>query len=109
MAEGTTCVNGDMDAHTHSHTHVHHHQSTQTVIRRLAKAAGHLDAVKRMVERGEDCDQVLIQLAAVVGALNSTGKVILKDHMDHCIVDAVTQGDLEAIHKLNKAIDIFFK
>jgi DNA-binding FrmR family transcriptional regulator len=52
---------------------------------------------------------VLIQLAAVRSALNSTGRVILKDHIEHCIVDAVDAGDQQAILELEKAIDQFMK
>ena len=61
-----------------------------------------------MVERGEDCAEVLVQLAAVISALNSTGRVILKDHIAHCIVDAVESGDNGKIcEHFPKAIDIF--
>lgn len=91
----------------HSHTHTHEH--TKAVINRLARASGHLEAVKRMVEEGKDCSEVLIQLSAVISALNNTGKVILKDHIAHCIVDAVETGDQSAIEKLNKAIDGMIK
>lgn len=62
-----------------------------------------------MVEDGRDCSEVLIQLSAVIAALNNTGKVILKDHLDHCIVEAVESGDHDAIENLNKAIDSFIK
>ena len=62
-----------------------------------------------MVEDGRDCSEVLIQLAAVKSAINGVGKVILKDHIDHCIVDAVEQGDRKAIEDLEKAIDQFIK
>ena len=62
-----------------------------------------------MVEDDEDCSDVLIQLAAVKSAINNTGKVILKDHMEHCIVDAVNTGDESAIENLNKAIDHMIK
>ena len=60
-----------------------------------------------MVENGEDCSDVLIQLAAVRSALDNTGKVILKDHLRHCMVDAVAAGDQEANEDLCKAIDKF--
>ena len=93
--------------HPHAHTHAHSHTQTQAVLNRLSRARGHLDSVRRMVERGEDCADVLIQLSAVISALNSTGKVILKDHMEHCILDAVEEGDHEALHRLNDAIDRF--
>ena len=94
-------------AHHHSHGHVHENQ--RAVINRLARAVGHLEKVKRMVEEGYDCSEVLIQLAAVRSALNNTGKVILKDHMRHCMVDAVAAGDMEAIEDLCEAIDKFMK
>ena len=68
----------------HSHGHVHVHENQKAVINRLSRAIDHLEKVKRMVEEGTDCSEVLIQLAAVRSALDNTGKVILKDHMRHC-------------------------
>lgn len=65
--------------------------------------------VKNMVERGDDCSDVLIQLAAVRSALNSTGKIILKDHIAHCLVDAVETGDMKTVEQLNQAIDQFMR
>ena len=53
--------------------------------------------------------EVLVQLAAVRSALDNTGKVILKDHMRHCIVDAVDAGDTDSIDDLCAAIDKFMK
>ena len=68
-----------------------------------------LESVRKMVERGEDCSEVLLQLSAVISALNSTGRVILKDHIEHCIVDAVEEHDTQAIDQLNAAIDRFMR
>jgi DNA-binding FrmR family transcriptional regulator len=95
--------------HTGGHGHNHSHQNTKTVLNRLSRASGHLEAVKRMVEDGKDCTEVLIQLSAVIAALKSTGKVILADHIANCIVDAVESGDNKAIENLNIAIDRFMK
>lgn len=94
---------------SHEHTHKHGHQETKNVLNRLSRASGHLESVKRMVEDGRDCSEVLIQLTAVISALNNAGKVILKDHINHCIVDAVESGDRAAIDNLTKAIDSFVK
>lgn len=115
-------VKGSNDSHTHTeHTHVledgtvithshgHTHTNTKAVLNRLSKAIGHLESIKKMVEDGRDCSEVLTQLAAVKSAINNTGNVILKDHIEHCIVDAVKEGDNEAIEELNKAIDRFIK
>ena len=98
-----------MHAHGLSHSHGHVHENQIAVVNRLARDIGHLDKVKRMVEEGYDCSEVLVQLAAVRSALDNTGKVILKDHMRHCMVDAVTAGDEDAIDDLCQAIDKFMK
>ena len=97
--------------HDHDHSHGHHHdpKQRQAVIHRIARASGHLNAVKKMVEDDRDCSEVLIQLAAVQSALNSVSRIILKDHIEHCIVDAVEENDSEAINRLNKAIDQMIK
>lgn len=97
---------------THSHgEHGHHHSHAQTkaVLNRLSRAIGHLESIKRMVEDGRDCSEVLIQLSAVKSAINNTGKIILQDHIEHCIVDAVEHGDKDAIKELERAIDRFMK
>lgn len=118
---GNSHDDADMRSHTHgaelhshahgtgSHRHVHSMEEKKAVLNRLSKAIGHLEAVKRMVERDEDCSEVLIQLAAVRSAINNTGKVVLKNHINHCIVEAVEENDKEAIELLNQAIDKFMK
>ena len=93
----------------HNHPHSHTHQHTQAVLNRLSRVIGHLEAIRRMVEEGRDCSEVLIQLSAVCSAINNTGKVILQDHIAHCIVEAVQQEDYEALEELNRAIDRFMR
>ena len=97
------CEVQNMDEKNHSHT------QTKAVVNRLSRAIGHLESVKRMVEDGRDCTEVLIQLSAVKSAINNTGKLILKDHIEHCIVHAAKNDDEEAIHQLEEAIDKFMK
>ena len=98
-----------LHAHGIAHTHGHVHANQKAVLNRLARAIGHLEKVKRMVEEGYDCAEVLVQLAAVRSALDNAGKVILQDHMRHCMVDAVSAGDLDAVEELCKAIDKLIK
>lgn len=104
---------GTVIQHSHSHdserNHTHSHEHTRAVMNRLSRAIGHLESVKRMVESGRDCSEVLIQLSAVKAAINNTGKIILQDHIEHCIVDAVEHGDTESIKDLQKAINRFVK
>ena len=88
---------------------MHTHDNTQAVINRLSRAIGHLESVRKMVEEGRYCSEVLVQLAAVRSAINNTGKVILKEHLNHCIVDAVQSGDQKALDDMAAAIDQFVK
>ena len=101
--------------HEHAHSHVHAeghghvHENTQAVLNRLSRAIGHLESVRKMVENGRDCSEVLIQIAAVRAAITNIGKVILQDHIQHCIVDAVEHDDEQALDALCQAIDKFVK
>ena len=95
--------------HEHGHSHTHSHEHTRAVLNRLSRAIGHLQSVRAMVEEGRDCSEVLIQLSAVKSAINNTAKVILQDHIEHCIVDALEHGDKEAVRELERAIDRFIK
>ena len=87
----------------------HKHENTKAVINRLSRAIGHLESVKKMVEEGRDCSEVLIQLAAVKSAINNTGKLILKDHINHCVVHAIENNDEQVLAELSDAIDKFMK
>ena len=92
-----------------SENYEHTHSETKKVVDRLSRAIGHMESVKRMVEEGRDCSEVLIQIAAVKAAINNIGKIILEDHINHCVVDAIETGDTKVLQDLSAAIDKFVK
>ena len=59
-----------MHAHGIAHHHGHVHENQKAVINRLARAIGHLEKVKRMVEEGYDCSEVLVQLDDLCQAID---------------------------------------
>ena len=73
---------------------MHEHRRDQIVLR-LKKAVGHAQAVLRMVEDNRDCPEILLQISAVRAALTQAGKLVLQDHLDTCIVDAIKNGSGE--------------
>lgn len=85
------------------------HPHQKQIINRMARIIGHAEAIKRMLEEGKECSEILIQIAAVKSALNNTGKLILQDHINHCILEAIENKDNEPLEKLNDAIDKFVK
>ena len=87
----------------------HIHENKKAVLNRLARVAGHLDSIRRMIEDDRDCSEVLIQLSAVKSAINNAGKIILQEHISSCLVEAAQNGDNETIENLQKAIGQFIK
>lgn len=90
-----------------SHGHYHSPDEKKKQLNRLSKAAGHLQHVRRMIENDEDCADVLIQLSAVNSALRSLGKEIINEHMTHCIIHAIEEGDMKAVEEFQKAVKKF--
>ena len=110
MSEHTHTHDGVVHSHTHDGTtHTHSHTHTKSVLNRLARTSGHLARVRSMIEDGRDCAEVLVQLAAVRGAINKVCEIILKDHLEHCIVDAVETGDKDALNELSRAVEMLMK
>ena len=95
--------------HDHEHGHTHSPEEIKAVANRLSRAIGHLESVKQMVLDGRDCSEVLVQLSAVRSALNKAGLLIMQNHIEHCLVDAVQHDDMSAISELNDAIARYLK
>ena len=102
---------GNVTTHTHEttgeHGHYHSPEEKKKQINRLAKAIGHLQHVKSMIENDEDCADVLMQLSAVNSALKNLGKAIINEHMTHCITHAIEDGDTHAVEEFQKAVQKF--
>ncbi|MGG3622155.1 metal-sensing transcriptional repressor [Bacillus gobiensis] len=86
-----------------------HHEYRKQIENRLARIEGHVRSVKNMASNGRDCGDLLIQIAAIRSALDSCGKLILKDHLEGCVVEAAKNGDESVIAKLNDALDKFIR
>lgn len=99
-------------SHTHaSHTqasHTHDAEATRRIVNRLSRIEGHVRGLKRMVQDQENCPDVLIQVAAVRGALDKVARLILDEHLTGCVVRAAEQGNIEAeVAALQAALNRF--
>ncbi len=90
--------------HPHDHGHVHDPAEKKRQINRLSRIIGHLEKVKKMLERDDDCSAVLMQLSASKSALNGLAKEIINEHMTHCIAHAIEEGDNAAVEEFQQAI-----
>ncbi|SET22980.1 metal-sensing transcriptional repressor [Paenibacillus sp. NFR01] len=90
--------------------HVHGHKYRKEIINRLAKVEGHIRSVKEMTINERQCPEILLQIAAVQKALDGAAKLLLKDHLENCVVDAVHHGDeQQVIAELNAAINSYIR
>lgn len=95
-------------AHTGEHAHVHDPQSLQRLLNRFARIEGHIRGIKTMVRESRPCPDVLVQIAAVRGALDRVSRIILDEHLSECVTRASKEGNIEAeIEELKAALDRF--
>ncbi|RIK40580.1 MAG: cytosolic protein [Chloroflexi bacterium] len=88
----------------------HPHQHTKQVVDQLARTAGHVSSIKRMVEEGRPCADVLIQLAAVRAAIDRASKLVLEDHLESCVRGAAEHGLADdEWARLKEALDRFIR
>lgn len=95
-------------ADAHDHPHVHSEESLRRIVNRLSRIEGHIRGIKMMVQESRPCPDVLVQVAAVRGALDRVSRIILDEHLTECIARAAQQGNIEAeIDQLKAALDRF--
>lgn len=91
--------------HPHTHPHVHSEEHKKRMLNRLSRAIGHLQSVKQMIENDVDCNDVLVQLAAVKSAIGNTGKEIAKEHLTHCLMEAIEKGSYDEVEEFKATLD----
>ncbi|MCX6655113.1 MAG: metal-sensitive transcriptional regulator [Candidatus Bathyarchaeota archaeon] len=72
------------------------HKRRKEVRDRLIRAEGHIRGIIKMIDEEKECPDILIQIGAVKAALEKAGLIILEDHIEHCLVEAVKSGDVES-------------
>jgi DNA-binding FrmR family transcriptional regulator len=92
----------------HGHAHVHTAESLRLIINRLSRIEGHIRGIKVMVQESRPCPDVLVQIAAVRGALDRVARLILDEHLTECVARAAQEGNIaEEIEELKAALDRF--
>ncbi|SEF92258.1 DNA-binding transcriptional regulator, FrmR family [Caloramator fervidus] len=82
--------------------------SKEDIIKRLRRIEGQVKGIQKMVEKGEDCSDILIQIAAVRAAINKVGGLILENYSKSCILKAAKQ-ELDNEKEIQDLIDVILK
>jgi DNA-binding FrmR family transcriptional regulator len=79
----------------------------EALIARLNRVEGQIRGIRRMIQEPRLCVDILQQLAAAEAALNRISAAIFRYHVETCVPDGLTRGDLDRQRCLTELINIF--
>jgi DNA-binding FrmR family transcriptional regulator len=83
-------------------------QTTTKALGRLRRIEGQVQGIQRMVEEDKSCVDILLQLAAVQGAVEQVQKLLLGQYLEACVAEAVrTPGARDRQRKMDELLDVF--
>lgn len=73
----------------------------EDINKRLNRIEGQVRGIQKMVVNDEDCNSILVQIAAIRSAINKVGGIILENYAQNCVTDAIEKGkDKEVVSEL---------
>lgn len=98
---------GKASCHACHHKSVPRSEDTQRLLQnRLNRMVGQLNGISKMLDDNRYCGDILMQISAVESALQSFGYLILKEHMETCVVEEVQKGNTQIV---NEAFELMKK
>jgi CsoR family transcriptional regulator, copper-sensing transcriptional repressor len=78
----------------------------QQIEARLSRIEGQVRGLRKMVDEDRYCIDVLTQVSAVQSALESVALLLLRDHTEHCVAEAIRSGEGgEKVRELSEAVE----
>lgn len=88
----------------------HQHHDVKKLCQRISRIEGQLGGIRKMLENDKPCDEIIIQLNSAKAALQKISQIVLEDHLDHCVLDALREGKGEVqIESLKRALSQYTK
>ncbi len=72
-------------------------QNGKNIISRLSKVEGQVKGIISMVETERECEEVVTQISAVTSAMRNIARLILEEHIAHCVNEAMAENDTEKL------------
>ncbi|HHX49511.1 MAG TPA: metal-sensitive transcriptional regulator [Clostridiales bacterium] len=79
------------------------------IIRRLKIIQGQVASVQKMVEEDKKCEDILVQILAIKGAISKVSKTIIDNHIHYCITDGIKEKKESIIEELDEFSQILSK
>jgi DNA-binding FrmR family transcriptional regulator len=85
-------------------------ETRRQALTRLKRIEGQVRGIQRMVDEERYCADVLTQISSVQEALRAVGKLLMRNHLEHCVTDALRSGDrLEAERAYQEVLDLMYR
>jgi CsoR family transcriptional regulator, copper-sensing transcriptional repressor len=85
-------------------------QVRDAVTPRLRRIEGQVRGIQRMVDEGRYCPDILAQVASVQSALRGVSKLLMRNHLRHCVTDALRSGDpVAAEQAYDEVMDLLYQ
>src|SRR5215472_14447145 len=78
-------------------------------LRRLARIAGQIRGLEKMVEQERYCADILLQISSVQEALRGTSRHLMRNHLKHCATDAIKKGPETAEAMYDELLDLVYR
>lgn len=78
---------------------------TKQLDNRLATIEGNVAAIRRMMQEDRECEDILTQISAAESSLNKVAKIILKDHLNHCVKESIERGESNILEQFNTILE----
>lgn len=78
-------------------------------LRRLARIAGQIRGLEKMVEQDRYCADILVQISSVQEALRGTSRHLMRNHLKHCATDAIKKGSESAEAMYDELLDLVYR
>ena len=79
----------------------------KSVDNRLATIEGHIKAIRKMLGEDKDCLDIITQLIAVERSVRSASVMMLNNHLDVCVKEAIHNGDLKEVEEMHMLMEMF--
>ncbi|HKW92183.1 MAG TPA: metal-sensitive transcriptional regulator [Methylomirabilota bacterium] len=83
-------------------------QTKAKAVGRLRRIEGQVQGIQRMVDEDKYCVDILLQLTAVQGAVEQVQKLLLGQHLESCVTEAVRSGSSrDRQRKMDELLEVF--
>jgi len=78
------------------------------ILNRMSYLSGHLEGIRRMIENDKYCIDVIKQNEAVIAAIRKVNQIILKSHLNTCVIQAIKgKSERERKKKIGELLEVF--